>query len=304
MMVNSMDHLVEVKPAVTLIVCTRDRVDKLKHCLTCIRRMSPPFEWELLIVDNGSTDDTAGVIERFIPTFPHACRTLYVSEPGNGAGRNAAIRLSRGDILAFTDDDCYVESNFLENVEAVFRNHSVGYMSGRIYLYDATDYPFTINESARPVPIRAGRIPGGGLIQGANFAVRRAALDAAGCFDPDFGAGTQFTGEDWELAIRISAAGWSGGYFPKPTVWHHHGRKAHDFARHFRSYALGEGAVYAKGLLSAELRWRVLYHWIKSAAGDILKRRSFRHIVHVILGSIQYWRMRAGKRMAGLEKIR
>ena len=57
-----------------------------------------------LIVDTGSTDDTEGVIERFIPTFPHVCRTLYVSEPGNGAVKNAAIRLSRGEILAFTED--------------------------------------------------------------------------------------------------------------------------------------------------------------------------------------------------------
>ena len=291
-------------PLTSLIVCTRDRADKLTHCLACIKRMRPPFEWELLVVDNGSTDDTASLIKRFISTFPHPARYLYVGEPGCGAGRNAAIGLSRGKILAFTDDDCYVEEDFLENIDTVFRDPQVGYMSGRIRLFDPTDYPLTINDSPLPVAIHAGRLPGGGLIQGANFAVRRVALDSAGWFDPDFGAGTQFAGEDWDLAMRISAAGWNGGYFPEPAVWHHHGRKAGDFARHFRFYGVGEGALYAKGLLNAKLRWRVLYQWMKSAAGDLLKRRSYRHVAYVILGSLQYWRMRAAKRAIALGKNR
>lgn len=300
---NTRNHAIELPvrnaaaPVVTLIVCTRNRADKLAHCLACIGRMRPPFDWELLVVDNGSTDDTASVIKHFISNFPHPCRYLYVAEPGNGAGRNAAISLSHGEILAFTDDDCYVEKDFLEHVEMVFRDAAVGYMSGRINLFDPTDYPMTINESPLPVPICAGRIPGSGLIQGANFAVRRVALDDAGWFDPDFGAGARFAGEDWELAMRISVSGWSGGYFPEPAVWHHHGRKARDFPQHFKFYCLGEGALYAKGLLDAKLRWRVVYQWIKSAAGDVLKRHSYRHIFYVIRGSIQYWRMRGGRRM-------
>lgn len=305
---NARNHAIEspagraAAPIISLIVCTRNRADKLVDCLACIGYMHPPFDWELLVVDNGSTDDTADVIKHFMSTFSHPGRYLYVAEPGNGAGRNAAIRLSRGEILAFTDDDCYVANDFLDNVETIFRTPGVGYMSGRINLFDLTDYPLTINESSLAVPIGAGRIPGCGLIQGANFAVRRTALDSAGCFDPDFGAGARFTGEDWELAMRISVAGWSGGYFPAPVVWHHHGRKAGDFRRHFRFYGLGEGAVYAKGLLDAGLRWRVLYQWFKSAAGDVLKRRSYRHLLYVVWGVIQYWRLRIGRRMISLGK--
>lgn len=287
-------------PAISLIVCTRNRADKLGQCLAAISALETRLCWELLIVDNGSTDGTAAVIRDFLSAFPHRGEYLHVTEPGNGAGRNAAIRASRGRILAFTDDDCYVARDFLDQVEAVFRDEKVGYMSGRIYLYDATDYPLTVNESGVPVAFAPNVIPGCGLIQGANFSVRRAALGQAGGFDTDFGAGASFTGEDWELAMRISIAGWSGGYFPGPVVWHHHGRKAADFLSHFKLYGIGEGAVYAKGLLDSRLRMSVLGRWLKSAGGDILKRHSYRHVAWVVTGAMRYWQLRL-RRWAALQ---
>jgi glycosyltransferase involved in cell wall biosynthesis len=291
------------KPLVSVIMCTRDRADKLQHCLECIERMHASFEWELLLVDNASTDDTPNIIQRFAENFSAPCFCLYSSAPGSGAGRNVAIAASRGDILAFVDDDCYVAADFIANIEMLFRDPTLGYMSGRMYLYDPTDYPLTINESPHRLIFDAGKIPSAGVIQGGNMAVRRTALDsAAGWFDPDFGAGAKFSGDDWELAMRISAAGWSGGYFPEPAVWHHHGRKAHEAARKYRYYGLGEGAIYAKGMLNSKLRRKVIGRWIKSAGGDLVKRRSYRHMYHVICGGIKYWNFCLKRRFPALAK--
>jgi GT2 family glycosyltransferase len=168
-------------------------------------------------------------------------------------------------------------------------------MSGRIRLYDPSDYPSTINESTERAEI-AGWCLDPGIVQGANMAFRRRALDQVGFFDPDFGAGTPFAGEDWELALRLSAAGWEGGYFPEPVVWHHHGRKATDYPALFRFYRFGEGAVYAKGLLDPSMRWRLAGYWLRRIAGDLIKRRSAEKVLLVAQGALAYWKLRYQRR--------
>lgn len=280
-------------PKISLIVCTRNRAAKLRACLDRIARLRASIPWELFLVDNRSTDDTAKVIHEFIATVPFPSYYLFVERPGNGAGRNAAIELSRGEIVAFTDDDCYVDEMFLERVYEVFEDPTVGYMSGRILLFDKTDYPVTINESTQPLPISAYHLAAPGLIQGANVAFRRAALDAAGLFDPNFGAGTRFSGEECELAMRVSRQGWRGGYFPAPIVWHHHGRKSADSKGLMKFYGVGEGALYAKGLLDKSLRRDIALVWARSIARDLFRHGTVGHLWHVLCGAVQYWYLRA-----------
>ena len=278
----------EEPPLVSLIICTKNRGQQLRACLDRVARLKVPFRWELILVDNGSTDDTAQVMREFLSRFPGEGRYLHESRPGNGAGRNAAIRVSRGEILAFTDDDCYVEEDFLVEIAEVFSDPRVGYLTGRIMLFDPTDYRITVNESPQPRRISAGRVVPHGLVQGANMAFRRSALEQAGLFDEDFGAGARFAGEDWELALRVSFAGWDGGYFPGPTVWHHHGRKEPEARKLNRFYTIGEGAVYAKGVISHRRRLKMLGYWLKRLGGDLLKRRSMHRVRLVTWGALQY----------------
>lgn len=279
-------------PYVSLIICTKDRGRQLRACLDRVAQLDAPFPWELILVDNGSTDDTAQVMHEFLAGFRGEGRYLHESRPGNGAGRNAAIRVSRGQILAFTDDDCYVEQDFLVEVAKVFADPRVGYLTGRIMLFDPTDYRITVNESPQPQRIGAGRVVPHGLVQGANMAFRRCALEQAGLFDENFGAGARFAGEDWELALRVSFAGWEGGYFPGPTVWHHHGRKEPDARKLNRFYTIGEGAVYAKGVISSPRRLTMLGYWLKRLGGDLLKRRSMHRVRLVTWGAWQYFLLR------------
>src|SRR5215469_538911 len=139
----------------SLIICTRDRSHKLARCLEAVRHIICDRAWELIIVDNGSRDETASIVRDFVETVKF--RTIYLFEdtPGKSTGLNTALNSAKGQILAFTDDDCYPEPDFLSGIWAAFDEPAVGYIGGRIMLHDPADHPVTINESAIPVSFPA-----------------------------------------------------------------------------------------------------------------------------------------------------
>jgi glycosyltransferase involved in cell wall biosynthesis len=276
--------------ALSLVICSKNRAASLARCFEHIRQNRPAFKWELILVDNGSTDNTRDVMLAFIESLDVPAKYIYEAKRGNGAGRNTAIEQCRGEIIAFTDDDCYLDSNFLTEVEKVFRDPQLGYMSGRIMLFDKTDMPVTINESLDSYMVGESEIAPGGLVQGANMAFRKKAIVEAGMFDLVFGAGAVFAGEDWELAMRISANGWKGGYFADPFVWHHHGRKADAAKKLLTFYWVGEGAVYAKGLLNKKMRPQVFRMMLKALHLHEFWRHK-RTLWHISAGFLKYMKI-------------
>jgi glycosyltransferase involved in cell wall biosynthesis len=252
---------------ISLIVCTRDRHNQLARCLESVLRLTFDRPWELIIVDNGSTDETAVVVSEFIKTSN--VRTIYLFEPSRGksTGLNTALNTASGQIVAFTDDDCYPAPDFLGKIWSAFGDPSVGYIGGRIILHDPTDYPITINESTTPLTFPAGSFVCGGCVQGANMAFRRTVLLDIGGFDPLFGPGAFVLAEDADAVGRASAVGWKGEYHPEVVVRHHHRRKAADVAVLRKLYDIGNGAYHMKLLLKGhqyvwfaqsvyQLRWR------------------------------------------------
>jgi glycosyltransferase involved in cell wall biosynthesis len=242
----------------SLIICTRNRCGQLVRCFETIQRLKFERPWELIIVDNGSTDATAVVIQEFVKAAPFPI--FYVSQPklGLGSARNAGLVAASGEILAFTDDDCYPAPDFLSRVWSAFEDPSLGYVTGRILLHDSADLPIGTNASTEPVTFRRKSFINPGGVQGANMAFRREVLYEIGGFDPLFGAGSLFPAEDLDAASRASAAGWNGQYCPDVVVHHHHGRRAPDSARMWRSYGLGIGACYMKLFLRGPERVRLL----------------------------------------------
>jgi GT2 family glycosyltransferase len=169
--------------------------------------------------------------------------------PGLASARNAGVKGSTGELVAFTDDDCYVAPELLTTTVAAFEDPVVGFVSGRILLHDPTDYPATINESLAPAVFQPGRYVRPGALQGANMAFRRSVLEQIGGFDPLFGSGSLFPAEDCDAAARASLKGWTGKYVPEIVVSHHHGRKAGDIPKLLRDYDVGRGAYHMKLLV-------------------------------------------------------
>jgi GT2 family glycosyltransferase len=251
-------------PAVSLIIPTRNRSASLSRTLESLRQLRTCLAWELVIVDNGSTDETRLILKDFVATFSGAVQLVSEPKQGLANAHNAACHMAKSPILVFTDDDCYPSADYLDAVWQCFsEDPRIGFIGGRILQWNKDHCRITIQESVNGVKFAPYSFIPTGVIQGANFACRRDAIEAVGGFDSRFGPGPLFfNAEEVELLARISAAGWAGAYDPRPTVYHDHGRKnGWDEWRVMRSYERGRGGYYAKCLLNRTMRASYLSNW-------------------------------------------
>ena len=249
---------------VSLIVSTRNRATRLPEFLACMSSLhAPSGGWELILVDNASTDGTPLILERFAAHAAFPVRCVRAAVPGLSHARNAGLACATGDIIAFTDDDCYPRPDYLGALVEVFEDDRLGFVGGRTVLHDASDARVGVKDLDAPLDIGPRAFVPAGFIHGANMAVRREVLRAIGGFDPLLGAGTScVAGEDTEYIARAVWAGWRGRYDPRPIVAHHHGRKPGAEAdRQKRGYDYGRGAYYARFVLDARSRRVYLHEW-------------------------------------------
>lgn len=251
-------------------------------------------------MDNGSTDETPAVIDDFRRSAP--CEVVVVRQPiaGLSRSRNAGLRSARGDIIAFTDDDCYVAPDLLVQIEAIFEAREIGYLGGRVLLFDPADDTITTQTRPDPVTLPPGSFVTPGFIHGANMAVRREVIAAIGGFETGLGAGTAvFAADDTEFLGRASARGWRGAYDPRPVVYHHHGRKpGRDAQRLMKLYDYGRGAYYASCLLMPAVRGSCLRH-IWGELKTRLRRTDFGPIGRELTGLLRFLVYRATHAGAG-----
>jgi glycosyltransferase involved in cell wall biosynthesis len=251
------------RPVISLIVCTRNRGALLAACLASLRQIDSSTAWELVIVDNGSTDETWALLSDFAP--PPGVRMRLLREPRTGLAqaRNTGVRAASGEILCFTDDDCYPRPDLIDSVARVFEENDIGFMGGQVLLHDPNDEPVSITSRTGRALFPAGELITTGDIQGACMAFRREVFDKTGLFDTAFGAGAPLRGaEDCEMVARASFAGWNGGFFIEPVVSHHHRRRAQGARQITRSYDYSRGALFAKLLIKhPRHRWGVLKNW-------------------------------------------
>lgn len=216
-----------------------------------------------MLVDNASRDATPTVIRDFASHVPVE-DLVHVTEPRPGQSRalNAGLARATGDICAFTDDDCYVQSDFLVEISRLFDDPAVGYAGGRVLLHDPDDARATIKEDLVGSVIEAFRFFVPGTIIGANMAISRRALKTTGGFDPLLGPGTGLVAGDLDLLARACWSGWKGLYDAAPVVSHHHRRKPGPDVRDlYFSYAYGRGAYYMKWILHRASRGVYLREW-------------------------------------------
>ena len=256
----------------SVVVCTRNRRERLRRCVQALFGTDSAQEWELVIVNNNSDDGS----EEFLQSLPKkykniSINTIVESRPGSGIARNAGWRRARGDLIAFTDDDCYVSRDYISNVINAFsENESLSFLGGRILLYDPNDLRMTVLEDDKYVALKPRTFIAAGTVMSANMAFRKPVLDRIGGFDENFGAGAGFACEDIDAAASALWEGLSGAYDPRPTVYHHHGRKTEREARDLlRIYDKGRGAYYAKYILRSDSRSEYLRGWMRTVKGEV-----------------------------------
>jgi glycosyltransferase involved in cell wall biosynthesis len=238
---------------ISLIICTYNRSHKLGNLLRSLERLdlAGDFACEVIVVDNNSRDRTRDVVEEVSKASPLVIRYAFEPKRGLGHARNRGIAEARGEILAFTDDDCIPETDWIRVIAAKFSSEpSLAGIGGRVELYDESDQPETIRTTREIVePQSVHQLFR--LMAGCNIAFRRHAFEDVGPFDPVFGAGTKIAAcEDWDFLYRAYKKGLRIRYDPDVLVYHHHGRKtdAEVNASHL-GYTRGQGAFYCKYIL-------------------------------------------------------
>lgn len=218
--------------SISLILCTYNRCRNLAQALESVAASTSleSVGWDVLVVDNNSTDQTREVVEDFCRRYPGRIHYMFEPKQGKSHALNTAIQAARGDVLAFTDDDVIVEPGWLKNLTAPLDDSKWSGTAGRISLgMDFSPPPW--------LPIRGAFNLGGSLVQfdegdrqaeltkapfGANMAFRKCMFEKYGNFRTDLGRkGRGLIGnEDTEFGERLMVAGERLCYVPSALVNH------------------------------------------------------------------------------------
>ncbi len=214
---------------ITVLICTRDRSESLRQTLGSLLIPSnlETKDWEVLVVDNGSKDDTHRVCQEAGERYPSHFRYLQETQPGKSRALNTGIASALGEVIAMTDDDVTVAPDYIRGIRTVFTEYHVDAAQGRVYLDCEGGYPKWMD---REMALLFGAHDFGDKIlewkrhlAGGNMVVRASIIPKIGGFRTDLGPGGGGAGgaEDSEFAERIQGAQLHVVYAPLITVYHH-----------------------------------------------------------------------------------
>jgi glycosyltransferase involved in cell wall biosynthesis len=202
----------QATPLVSVIIPVFNDSERLRTCLNALQNQVFHESYEVIIGDNGSTEDIAAIAR----TYPFA---KYISQPEGGsyAARNAALTLASGSILAFTDSDCIPASDWLARGVTALEENPRSFIGGAIELFPV--------DAARPTGAElwemANAMPQQKYVQEQQFAatanvfVRRTDFDTVGAFN-----GTMKSSGDREWGNRANASGVMGVFDPSVVIRH------------------------------------------------------------------------------------
>jgi glycosyltransferase involved in cell wall biosynthesis len=277
---------------ISIILCTRNRAAKLSVTLECLKSLRTPegYSSEIIVVDNGSADETASLCQSFATTSSVPFRREYLSRAGISRARNAGIRASAGRVLAFLDDDIHPQPDWLLVIAREFTAEpSLGILCGRVELEVPEDFPFSIRNMESRKYFNAVD-DAFYLSAGGNFAGPRSLFDRIGVFDPEFGAGSRFySAEDVEFAYRAWRNGEKILYVPEMLVLHDHGRRSPESQLEVtRAYVLGRGAFDAKYILRGDsMVTRYMYREVRRLISD-RQKTAWRNLLWLLKGFVHY----------------
>jgi GT2 family glycosyltransferase len=208
-------------PYISIIVCTRNRAAALAQTLAELGRISvPDYGAELIVVDNGSTNDTARVVERAGLTNLKL-RLVTEARPGLSHARNTGLASARGQIILFTDDDVHPAEDWAEKLTAPLRDDRYDAVAGRIVLAPDLQRSWIRPEHAIRLAVMDGLVEGQVEMFGANMGFRRMVLQKVPAFDSELGPGALGFGEDSLFSWQLALAGYRLGFVEQAVVVHH-----------------------------------------------------------------------------------
>lgn len=208
----------------SIVLCTRNRAHLLESALDSLIALDySPDAFELVLVDNGSTDGTAQTVARFERQARFPVRYVYEGRAGLSIARNRGIREARGVHLFFTDDDQLVDKAVLKEYDRVLERHGGRVFQGAIELSFTSARPRWLHGSLTALLGETAQAPEGSVaatLFGGNVLAHRDVFREFAGFHEALGKGAAGYSEDSELAQRLTAAGETIRYAPTARVYH------------------------------------------------------------------------------------
>lgn len=229
---------------ISVLIPTFNRVDQLRECINSLKKQTlESQEYEIIIVDDGSSDQTPELGQSFSVSSEGHIRYFRQTNQGPAAARNFGIQNAKGEVVAFIDDDCRAERNWLEELVKGYSDPKVGGTGGRIIspLKEtlADRYCFHVGLLETP-KMKEDRVE---YVITANASFRKKAVLEIGGFDEHF---VFPGGEDPDISYRLTQSGYRLIYNPFAIVNHYHPRSLNTLRKTFFNYGMGWAILLSK----------------------------------------------------------
>ncbi|MBK1830025.1 glycosyltransferase [Verrucomicrobiaceae bacterium R5-34] len=271
-------------PMFSVVVCTYNGAHRMHRCLAALTAMTYPH-YEIIVVDDGSDDDLEQVVAEY-----DQVRLISIEHGGLSVARNVGAKAARGEIIAYTDDDCEPDAAWLMWLAHAFGKHGWDACGGpnlppepaaEGHGEERLDEAVVASAPGAPSHVLLGDQQAEHL-PGCNLVVKKDAFVTIGGFDGNY----RVAGDDVDFCWRLSKAGFRMGFHGAAFVWH---RRRTSLWRYFKQqYGYGkaeallmrdhperfrraggarwQGHVYAGGAMCAD-QGSVIYHGPMGTAG-------------------------------------
>ncbi len=241
---------------ISVLIATYNRCDSLKKMVDSffLQQFDNSYEFELLLIDNNSTDSTKSYVNELIQQ--HKTNVRYIFEPRQGKSNalNTAIASARGEILAFTDDDVVIDINWLNNIARFARENEFDAVGGKVVPVYPANTPQWIKDYKNILNGPIVNYDNGDSIQkydgkllpfiGANMVIKKNVFESLGDFNVEFGPGAGTMGEDTAIFRKIFNNGKTIYYVPDVLVAHPVERSRITLT-YIANWSIGMGQYYA-----------------------------------------------------------
>ena len=261
---------------VSVVICTRNRPDTVGQALDSVAECDYPT-FDVHVMDQSTDELTKKIVEDTAARFAHKLKINYhhLEKAGLSRAYNLGIAASDGEIVACTDDDVVVPTDWVAQVAKAFQADPEAAL-----LYGQVLIPESLKEAARngvivpnlPIPKYERMIKGGTRFRvfgmGANYALRRSALAKVGPFDEALGGGGPLrSSQDFDFAYRVYRAGYAVILVPDVKVDHYGSRTGDQWPGTMKAYGVGDGAFYSKHIRCGDPLAMMLFGKVLVLAG-------------------------------------
>ncbi len=275
---------------ISAVICTRNRPDLIPGAVQSVLE-NDDANFELLVIDQSDSNSTRDALVHLFGDT--RLRYVHTTKVGLSAAYNAAVQQSRGELFAFTDDDCIAPANWVHSFRTEFeKEQDVDLIYGQVHAPQRLSclpgvVPVLPFPERKRISARDGFFVSG---MGANFGARKRAFRIAGGFDEVLGGGGELrSSQDFDFQFRLFRAAGVSVLTPDIQVEHLGHRTPEQWRVTMRAYGVGDGAFYMKHVRCGDL-----------LAGRLLVSKLVREAAKVVLFPFLRRRRQPTEYLAGL----